>query len=97
MIGHEGEGAYRERMEAFVSGLTGTTMLELVVVSIPIPMGLWLLAEAKVMCIGYNMKLLCDTAMIPMYMALTALFHNQDGTNSKTVVLYVLGSFSTNN
>lgn len=54
MVGHEGEDAYRERMEAFVSDLTGTTMLELVVVSIPIPMGLWLLAEAKVMCIGYN-------------------------------------------
>ncbi len=35
-------------MEDFVSGLTGTTMLELVLVSIPIPVGLWLLAEAKV-------------------------------------------------
>lgn len=44
----EDEHAYRERMEAFVSDLTGTTMAELVLVSIPIPMGIWLLGEAKV-------------------------------------------------
>lgn len=44
----EDEHAYRERMEAFVSGLTGTTMAELVLVSIPIPMGIWLLGELKV-------------------------------------------------
>lgn len=45
---HEDEDVYRERMEAFVSGLTGTSMVELVLVSIPIPMGIWLLGEAKV-------------------------------------------------
>lgn len=44
----EDEHAYRERMEAFVSDLTGTTMAELVLVSIPIPMGIWLLGEVKV-------------------------------------------------
>lgn len=44
----EDEHAYRERMEAFVSDLTGTTMVELVLVSVPIPMGIWLLGEAKV-------------------------------------------------
>lgn len=46
----EDEHAYRERMEAFVSGLTGTTMAELVLVSMPIPMGIWLLGETKVRC-----------------------------------------------
>ncbi|CAM9296987.1 unnamed protein product [Pylaiella littoralis] len=39
-------------MEAFISDLTGTTMLELVLVSVPIPMGLWLLAEAKALLAG---------------------------------------------
>lgn len=41
-------GSYRERKEASISDLTGTTMLELVLVSTPIPMGMWLLAESKV-------------------------------------------------
>lgn len=47
-----GNGAsYRERKEASVTDLTGTTMLELLLVSTPIPMGMWLLSEAKVRCI----------------------------------------------
>lgn len=45
---HEDADAYRERQEEFISDLTGTTMVELVLVSTPIPMGIWLLAEAKV-------------------------------------------------
>ncbi|CAM9376289.1 unnamed protein product [Hapterophycus canaliculatus] len=48
----EDADAYRERKEAFVSGLAGTTMLELVLVSTPIPMGMWLLAEAKALLGG---------------------------------------------
>ena len=40
--------SYRKRKEASVSDLAGTTMLELVLVSTPIPTGIWLLAELKV-------------------------------------------------
>lgn len=42
------QDGYRERKEAFVSDLTGTSMAELLLVCTPIPVGLWLLAEAKV-------------------------------------------------
>lgn len=56
----EDEHAYRERMEAFVSDLTGTTMVELVLVSIPIPMGIWLLGEAKVRFVRlFNIEIYC--------------------------------------
>ncbi|CAM9158988.1 unnamed protein product [Ectocarpus sp. 4 AP-2014] len=54
---HEDADAYRERQEEFISDLTGTTMLELVLVSTPIPMGIWLLAEAKVLLAGYEKSL----------------------------------------
>lgn len=45
---------YRERKEASISDLTGTTMLELVLVSTPIPIGIWLLSELKVGCVSEN-------------------------------------------
>lgn len=40
--------SYRVRQEAFVSNLNGTSMSEIVLVSIPIPLGLWVLSETKV-------------------------------------------------
>ncbi|CAM9913139.1 unnamed protein product [Scytosiphon promiscuus] len=55
----EDEDTYRERKEAFVSGLAGTTMTELLLVSMPIPMGIWLLEEAKAALGG------CETPSLP--------------------------------
>lgn len=40
--------SYRVRQEAFVSNLNGTSMAEIVLVCIPIPLGLWVLSETKV-------------------------------------------------
>lgn len=42
------EDAYRARKEGSVAGLTGTSMAEILLFSTPIPVGLWLLGEAKV-------------------------------------------------
>lgn len=39
---------YRERQISFVSGLSGTTLAELVFVLLPLPVGVWLLAEMRV-------------------------------------------------
>ena len=50
--------SYRERKEASISDLTGTTMLELVLVSTPIPMGMWLLAESQVSIITDHQRVL---------------------------------------
>lgn len=59
---HEDADAYRERQEEFISDLTGTTMLELVLVSTPIPMGIWLLPEAKVCVVSHTCSVIFQTA-----------------------------------
>lgn len=54
------ENSYRMRKEASVSDLTGTTMMELVLVSTPIPMSVWLLMEVKVRCpFDYSVFVVC--------------------------------------
>lgn len=40
--------AYRKAQEAFVSNHTGTTMGEILLVTIPLPLALWTYAEIKV-------------------------------------------------
>lgn len=44
----EDSGAYRQRQIDSVSDLTGTTMKELILVTLPLPIGLWLLSEFQV-------------------------------------------------
>lgn len=81
--------SYRVRQEAFVSNLNGTSMAEIVLVSIPMPLGLWLLSETKVRLSELNTIIIISRAAINP----TTITKIESSWNKNTLLQYAYSSF----